>query len=147
MWPGRIDRDDPRLTWALDVLVAYRAAHQYPLVKASNGLRSTLRTEQVAGQVSQRLKRVPTIWEKLLREPTMQLAGMQDIGGCRAVVTSLAELRAAERRLRKNRPAVRVSDYTSCPPLPRATGLSISSSCTRTETGSGGLSRCNCAPR
>lgn len=111
----RLDPYDPRLEWAFDVLVAYRAAHQYPLVKASNGLRSILRTEQIPGQVSQRLKRIPTIWEKLHREPNMQLARMQDIGGCRAVLASLDELRVVERRLRKNRPPARVSDYILAP--------------------------------
>ena len=111
----RLDLQDPRLDWAFDVLVAYRAAHQYPLVKASNGLRSILRTEQIPGQVSQRLKRIPTIGEKLQREPSMQLARMQDIGGCRAVLASLDELRAVERRLRKNRPPARVSDYIRAP--------------------------------
>ncbi len=44
------------------------------------GLRSMVRTERCQIEVSQRLKRVPTIIDKLLREPTMQLANMQDIG-------------------------------------------------------------------
>lgn len=70
---------------ALQVLLDHRAAHRLPLTKATMGLRSFVRTEHCEIEVSQRLKRVPTIVDKLVGEPTMQLATMQDIGGCRAV--------------------------------------------------------------
>jgi len=80
------------------------------------GLRSVVQTENCsAPRVSQRLKRVPTIIDKLRREPTMQLGNMQDIGGCRAVVADLDELRRVERRLKKNRPPVAVYDYVASP--------------------------------
>jgi len=36
--------------------------------------------------VTQRLKRFPTILDKLVREPTMALSKMEDIGGVRAVL-------------------------------------------------------------
>lgn len=83
------------------------------------GLRSVVKTEQCEVEVSQRLKRVPTIINKLVREPTMQLANMQDIGGCRAVLNSFDEVRRVQRRLSKNRPPLRVSDYIA---EPRASG-------------------------
>ncbi|WP_195210401.1 RelA/SpoT domain-containing protein [Actinomarinicola tropica] len=99
---------------ALAVLLAHRAAHRLPLTKATMGLRSVVKTEHCVVEVSQRLKRVPTIIEKLtVREPTMQLANMQDIGGCRAVLDSIDEVRRVQRRLSKNRPPLRVSDYIS----------------------------------
>lgn len=104
---------------ALAVLLAHRAAHRLPLTKATMGLRSVVRTERCAVEVSQRLKRVPTIIDKLVREPTMQLASMQDIGGCRAVLDSIDEVRRVQRRLARNRPPVRVSDYVA---QPRASG-------------------------
>lgn len=72
---------DARYRAALSVLRAFRAAHSYPLTKANMGLRSMVLTEGCRVEVSQRLKRVPTILDKLMREPTMQLANMQDIGG------------------------------------------------------------------
>ena len=40
---------------------------------------------------------------------------MQDVGGCRAVLSSIDEIRRVERRLKKNRPPVRVSDYIAEP--------------------------------
>lgn len=104
---------------ALEVLLDYRAAHATPLIKANNGLRSMIKTEGLAVEVSQRLKRAATILDKLGREPTMALSRMQDIGGCRAILPTVADVRAVQQRLSKNRPPVRVSDYIVSP---RASG-------------------------
>lgn len=79
------------------------------------GLRSVVQTERCTVEVSQRLKRVPTIIDKLVREPTMQLANMQDVGGCRAVLNSIDELRRVQQRLSDNRPFLRTSDYIAEP--------------------------------
>ena len=46
-------------------------------------------SERLPGQLSQRLKRVPTIIDKLLCEPTLPLFRMQDISGCRAIPLTL----------------------------------------------------------
>jgi len=104
---------------ALAVLLEHRAAHRLPLTKATMGLRSVVQTEHGEIEVSQRLKRAPTIVDKLVREPTMQLANMQDIGGCRAVLNSIDEVRRVQHRLSRNRPPLRVSDYIV---QPRASG-------------------------
>jgi (p)ppGpp synthase/HD superfamily hydrolase len=109
------DADPTQVRAAFDVLLAFRAAHQYPLTKATMGLRSMVRTEACQVEVSQRLKRVPTMIDKLVREPTMPLASMQDIGGCRAVLRDVAEVRRVQRRLAKNRPPVRLNDYIANP--------------------------------
>ncbi len=105
----------PEVDRALDVLLDFRAAHEYPLVKANMGLRSVVRSTGCKVEVSQRLKRSRTILDKLAREPTMQLANMQDIGGCRAVLASVAEVRAVEHRLAKNRHPRKVYDYIFSP--------------------------------
>jgi len=104
---------------AFEILFSYRAAHQYPLTKANNGLRSVVKTEGCRVEVSQRLKRLPTIIDKLMREPTMQLGTMQDIAGCRAVLGSIDEVRRVQKRFAKNRPPLRVTDYIT---NPRASG-------------------------
>lgn len=104
--------DAAALDASLEILLRFRAAHQYPLGKATMGLRSVVRTERCSRvDVSQRLKRSPTIVDKLEREPTLSLARMQDIGGCRSVLASLDELRRVESRLKKNRPPVGYADY------------------------------------
>lgn len=113
-WRGALG-SEPAYRAALDVLLAYRALHQYPLQKAAMGLRSVVVTEGSDVEVTQRLKRVPTIVDKLRREPTMQLANMQDVAGCRAVLGSLDEVRRVQRRLSKNRPPRRMTDYITEP--------------------------------
>jgi len=68
------------------VVKAFRSVHRDPLRKARMGLRSCVDTEGLhAVEFGQRLKRTPTIIDKLRRRPTMKLSNMQDIGGCRAV--------------------------------------------------------------
>lgn len=104
---------------AFDVLLAFRAEHSMPLRKANMGLRSMVRTAGAEVEVSQRLKRVPTILDKLQREPTLALSKMQDIGGCRAVLANVDEVRRVEARLKKNRPPVGYADYIE---QPRASG-------------------------
>ncbi len=84
------------------VMIAFRAAHQYPLAKCTMGLRSAVAAEDCKIEVSQRLKRVPTILDKLKREPGMSLDRMQDVGGCRAVLASIDEVRRVQQRVVRN---------------------------------------------
>lgn len=114
-WWGTATLMSPDVEDALTTLWRWRASHQYPLTKANNGLRSMVRSEGCRVEVSQRLKRIPTIVDKLARQPTMQLATMQDIGGCRAVLDSIDEIRRIERRLHRTRRVRRTSDYISSP--------------------------------
>lgn len=109
---------DPReLADAIDKLDHWRACHSYPLQKATMGLRSRVGTERCADpRVSQRLKRRPTIIDKLVREPNMQLTTMQDIGGCRGVLQDVPEvLRVQKRWLRDKSRIVRIYDYLDSP--------------------------------
>lgn len=110
------DQSPEAVDAAITTLINFRGVHQYPLGKATMGLRSVVKTEHSRRvEVSQRLKRVPTIVDKLGRESTLSLARMQDIGGCRAVLASIDELRRVETRLKKNRPPVGYSDYIAEP--------------------------------
>jgi putative GTP pyrophosphokinase len=70
---------------SLDAVNAWRVAHSYPLNTFNTNLRKKVRKYNSA-IVAQRLKRMPTILDKLNREPNMQLTQMQDIAGIRAVV-------------------------------------------------------------
>lgn len=108
-------KDEDAYNQALFVLLAFRAEHRLPLAKATMGLRSMVATEGCRIEVSQRLKRVPTILDKLVREPTLPLAKMQDIGGCRAVLDSIDEVRRVQRRVTRNRSPQRVNDYIKEP--------------------------------
>jgi putative GTP pyrophosphokinase len=104
-----------QLNYAYYVITRFRALYQLPLVKANNGLRSMLRTESCPVEVSQRLKRIPTIIDKLKREPSLALSSMHDIGGCRAVLDNVDQVRRVSARLQKNRPPIKVRDYITNP--------------------------------
>jgi putative GTP pyrophosphokinase len=117
--PGPInDQDLDRAVDALDVLVAWRSAHAVPLAAATMGLRSRVTTAKCVdvSRVSQRLKRIPTILNKLQREPGMNLGRMADIGGCRAVMADLPEVYRVLGRYRASGPTlVKVRDYIDSP--------------------------------
>ena len=116
---GRIDRagralrrdlvgEDPlqsaeELEAELAVVEAFRAAHRRPLLTARMGLRSCIESEWLdAIELTQRLKRMPTIVDKLRRLPTLTLSRMQDIGGCRAVFARQYEVSAVLERFTRN---------------------------------------------
>jgi len=53
--------------------------------------------------IAQRIKRLSSIEAKLLRFNSMKLTQMQDIGGCRAIVGSVAQVRALTDKLERSR--------------------------------------------
>src|SRR5262249_9253462 len=81
---------------AFDLVDAWRMSHAFPLNTFQMSLRRRAKRVQdkPAVVVGQRLKRFSSIRGKLMREPTMALSTMQDIGGCRAVVASMAAARS-----------------------------------------------------
>ncbi len=93
---GRTEFDLDQWVWASAVLANWRASHAYPINTFQALLRLKLKEIDSKALVAQRLKRFPSIVTKLQRFPEMQLARMQDIGGLRAVVSSMARLRKIE---------------------------------------------------
>jgi putative GTP pyrophosphokinase len=79
------------LGWALTLVNKWRSCHAYPI----NTFQATLRRNIYRYEdpiIAQRLKRMPTIIDKLRRYPAMKLTTMQDIGGIRAVLATLADV-------------------------------------------------------
>ena len=72
------------------VLDNWRAAHSYVLNTFQATLRNRARGTNVT--VAQRLKRRPTIIDKLRREPSMQLNTMHDMAGCRLIFENIDQL-------------------------------------------------------
>lgn len=92
---GVILRTKPRASAeykkALSVAEEWRKAHVYPLKTFKSNLDKRL--IKYRGSISaQRLKRMPTILDKLkYRETGMRLSAMQDIGGIRAIVADVTQ--------------------------------------------------------
>jgi len=80
--------------WALELLSSWRAAHNRPLNTFNVTLRNRLTATHRKVLVAQRLKRIPTVVDKLHRFPEMRLSRIQDIAGVRAVVGSVDDVRA-----------------------------------------------------
>lgn len=85
---------------AIEILENFRAIHVHPL----NVFRMSLQRKSkiISGDilVSQRLKRAPSIINKLKIQKNMSLSQMQDIGGLRAVLNSLPEVYALKDLIR-----------------------------------------------
>jgi putative GTP pyrophosphokinase len=104
---GRIlvatDASAEDLAWAQRVLGNWRACHGYPINTFQATLRTKLKRIDPKALVAQRLKRAPSIVDKLRRFDSMRLAQMQDIGGLRAVVGNIATVRNLDRDYRGSR--------------------------------------------
>ncbi len=115
---GGGDPESPGHREDLDVLNDWRAAHGFPLDGAHDRLRALAARVSDDAIVSQRLKTTPSILSKLRRFPRMQLARMQDLGGCRAVldtVEQVRELHEAHLSSDSERQLVRSIDYIDRP--------------------------------
>lgn len=110
--------DDDQVDAALEILSNWRSSHSFPLNTMQMGLRSRATRVESDALVAQRLKRVPSMVQKLSRYPKMQLTRMQDIGGCRAVLSSVDAVRAVSYLFHESRmkhTLVREDDYIGSP--------------------------------
>jgi len=102
---GKILTDDQALSAerdeALAILGEWRALHWYPLGRFYRMIsRIHIPEIEPAAIIAQRIKRLPTIIDKLKnRQQNMQLARMQDIGGLRVILPSVAKVRALEKHI------------------------------------------------
>jgi len=90
-------------TWALDVMSSWRAAQAYPMHALLMMLRNKANDIDKNAVVVQRHKRAPSIIGKLSRFPKMELSRMQDIGGCRAIVSSVRDVERLNEHIQSSR--------------------------------------------
>ena len=121
-WAGGIitnsSPSESNLNLALGIVNNWRSAHSFPLNTFQVGLRSRAKGVDRSFLVAQRIKRLSSIRSKLQRFQTMKLSQMQDIGGCRAVVSDSSKAYALRRAYKKSRlkhRLVREDDYIANP--------------------------------
>ncbi|MGB2710894.1 MAG: RelA/SpoT domain-containing protein [Conexibacter sp.] len=87
------------------IVEAFRARHSDALKRVAANLRYYVRTAAATEpwSVAQRLKAMPTLLDKLVREPGMELARMHDIGGCRGILPTQDAVDDVIERLRTQR--------------------------------------------
>lgn len=89
---GRAILDPNRTLEGIEVLNSWRVAHRYPLNALHMTLRNRSKRVDVNAVTAQRLKRLESVVRKLQRQPTLQMSQMQDIGGCRAVLSNMSRV-------------------------------------------------------
>jgi len=87
---------------ALDKINNWRSIHGYPLNTFQTTLRIKGRQVDPHVLVAQRIKRLSSIELKLQRFPTMTLSQMQDIGGCRGILSSAEAVQDLVRSYQKS---------------------------------------------
>jgi putative GTP pyrophosphokinase len=108
------ERDRSGAQEAIQVVEWWRKEHARPLSRVAANLRYYA-AEQGKPVIAQRLKKTPTISHKLLREPSMKLSRMADIGGVRAIAPTQESAYAMARRLRRNWTITKFRDYVAEP--------------------------------
>lgn len=99
---------------AIAVMDSWRTAHSSLLEQARKTLESRARLVSPKPTIGVRLKREESIRAKLIREPTMKLSKMQDIGGCRVIVRDMKEVDDLL-SLYANDDGIKVADYVKTP--------------------------------
>ncbi|WP_081007904.1 RelA/SpoT domain-containing protein [Vibrio alginolyticus] len=106
---------------AIKAIQNFREVHLYPLMLMKNHVVRTANRVNKKIIVARRLKRLPTIINKLERstldgktENKIKFTRMQDIGGCRAIVKDLEQLKKLKRKLESSKSVhtiIRTNDY------------------------------------
>lgn len=103
-----------RLIEDIRIVEWWRREHAKPLSRVAANLRYYA-GEHGRPVVAQRLKKAPSITGKLIRQRSMRLSQMADIGGVRAVLPDLDAVQKVAVRLRKNWTITGTADYVTRP--------------------------------
>ena len=116
---GVILKENKNNNEALEVLSQWRADHALPLEKAYIMLGKITTKIDNKIIVAKRLKRTPSIIDKLHRfssgKESMKLDRMNDIGGCRAIVSTFKILNKISKEIVKSSPFKLQKDYIKNP--------------------------------
>ena len=113
---GDVLRSENITSDSLDILSRWRARHVYPLNLAFSLLKRY--TDKVGNNAiyGQRLKRVTSVINKLKRLPEAKLSRLQDIGGCRVILSNYERLRNLSISLSKSKSILdSYKDYITYP--------------------------------
>lgn len=101
----------------LSYLQLYRTSFREPLKVANEELNRIMKIIDKYGVITYRVKRIESIFSKLLRFQTMNLARMQDIAGARCILTNEKKVIAFVEEIKKSKILTikDVDDYISNP--------------------------------
>jgi len=105
---------------ALTVIDNWRSSHNFPLNTFQMWLRRKSKTIDQKSIVVQRIKRLSSIRHKLQRMRKLKLSDMQDIGGCRAILTSIEDINKLVKAYEESDIRHKLDykdDYIKCPKI------------------------------
>ncbi len=108
------EEDPATFANAMAVLSYWRACHEEPLNSAVELLSRCSQKHDNQAVIAKRLKRAPSIINKLRRFDGMKLRTMQDIGGCRVIVSNEKRVWKVVRELRAKK-VFKIKDYIKKP--------------------------------
>lgn len=108
----REQKDDAE---SMRILGNWRESHFFPMQQIGQSLQKIATRLDPSSVVTQRLKRAPAIIEKLIRFPEMSLVNMQDIAGCRVIVSDMDHLRIITEAIKKELNIRSEKDYITTP--------------------------------
>lgn len=94
------DESAPQILEAFRIANSWRDAHAYPMRSVRSQIIAYMRSQGVEGITGARLKRMQAIRRKLRRLPG-SLNQLQDLGGCRAILPRMSEVRLLVGALRE----------------------------------------------
>jgi ppGpp synthetase/RelA/SpoT-type nucleotidyltranferase len=116
-----------RLQEAYDIVYNFRSSHSFPLNTFQTTLRDKAHKVDSHCIVAQRIKRLPTIIAKLNRRK-FTLSEIQDIGGCRAIVSSVARVQKLVKEYKESdlkHELVHEDDYITNPKISGYRGVHL----------------------
>jgi ppGpp synthetase/RelA/SpoT-type nucleotidyltranferase len=97
----------------MKVISYWRQAHEEPVKKALDLISNVITPIDKTALFARRMKRIPSIFGKLIRYPKMSLYKINDIGGCRVIIKDRQTLYSVLRKLKKL-PEFQISGGNNC---------------------------------
>lgn len=117
----------------MDILSFWRTNHLESLQYISDLLKDISLEIDKKIIIAKRLKRIPSIVNKLKRFNTMKITQMQDIAGCRAILPTNKKLQKMKRKLIKNKLFEIKNDYVKNPKYDGYRGIHLVCRCNKKE--------------
>lgn len=130
-WWRKQSKTTDEIETAYMVIENWRTSHGLPLNVFQACLRSRAKRVEEDVLVAQRMKRFSSVMNKLTREPNMKLSQMQDLGGCRAILSDVSALDALYGMYRGDEPlfdsesSLKCYDYVRHPKVDGYRGIHI----------------------
>lgn len=105
-----------------EIISNWRSSHNFPMNTLYKGLEDLAERTNPGAIVARRLKRIPAMIKKLRRLTRLKLSAMQDIGGCRVVLGSIAEVKTFSEAYKTLRRAHRLAKETNYIEFPKPSG-------------------------